>query len=49
MIVAFRRIGELKPKKEDCVDRLGHFFHANRVDDDDKNWSVFLSVTRTSF
>ena len=34
-------------EKEDWtsyVERLGHFFHANGIDDDDKKRSVFLSV-----
>ena len=47
MTAAFGRIGEFEPEKEDWtsyVERLGHFFHANGVDDDDKKQSVFLSV-----
>lgn len=47
MTAAFGRIGEFEPEKEDWtsyVERLGHFFHANGIDDDDKKRSVFLSV-----
>ena len=47
MTAAFGRIGEFEPEKEDWtsyVERLGHFFHANGIDGDDKKRSVFLSV-----
>ena len=39
MTATFGRIGEFEPEKEDWtsyVERLGHFFHANGIDDDDK-------------
>ena len=47
MTATFERIGEFEPDKEDWtsyLERLGHFLHANGIDDDDKKRSVFLSV-----
>ena len=47
MTATFVRIGEFEPEKEDWtfyVERLGHFCHANGIDDEDKKRSVFLSV-----
>ena len=47
MTAAFGRVGEFEPEKEDWasyVERLGYFFHANGINDDDKKRSVFLSV-----
>ena len=47
MTATLGRIGEYEPQKEDWtsyVERLGHFFHANGIDDDDKKRLVLLSV-----
>ena len=47
MAATFRRIGEFEEGKEDWqqyVERLGHFFAANGITEENKKHSVFLSI-----